>query len=108
MARALRDRLGDPEFRWVGGHRGLEGQVVPASGIPLTLLFLRSLRTVDVSIAALTDPLRLGASFPQAMAILAGFRPAAIFTTGGYVAMPSLPVRRLHPDQCNSGQGLAD
>ena len=36
------------------------------------------------------DPLRLGASVPQAAAILARTRPAAIFTTGGYVAVPVL------------------
>jgi UDP-N-acetylglucosamine--N-acetylmuramyl-(pentapeptide) pyrophosphoryl-undecaprenol N-acetylglucosamine transferase len=37
-----------------------------------------------------TDPLRLGASVPQAGAILAAQRPAAIFTTGGYMAVPVL------------------
>ena len=36
------------------------------------------------------DPIRLGASVPQAAAILARVRPAAIFTTGGYVAVPIL------------------
>ncbi len=36
------------------------------------------------------DPLRLAASVPQAAAILARTRPAAIFTTGGYVAVPVL------------------
>ena len=36
------------------------------------------------------DPIRLGASVPQAAAILAAERPAAIFTTGGYVAVPIL------------------
>ncbi len=36
------------------------------------------------------DPLRLLASVPQAAAILAATRPAAVFTTGGYVAVPTL------------------
>jgi UDP-N-acetylglucosamine--N-acetylmuramyl-(pentapeptide) pyrophosphoryl-undecaprenol N-acetylglucosamine transferase len=36
------------------------------------------------------DPLRLTASVPQAAAILARERPAAILTTGGYVAVPIL------------------
>jgi UDP-N-acetylglucosamine--N-acetylmuramyl-(pentapeptide) pyrophosphoryl-undecaprenol N-acetylglucosamine transferase len=36
------------------------------------------------------DPIRLGISIPQAVAILARRRPAAIFTTGGYVAIPVL------------------
>ncbi len=36
------------------------------------------------------DPVRLGLSVPQAAAYLARRRPAAIFTTGGYVAIPVL------------------
>ncbi len=39
---------------------------------------------------AVLDPIRLAASVPQAAAILARDRPAAIFTTGGYVAVPVL------------------
>ena len=39
---------------------------------------------------AILDPLRLGASVPQAAALLARERPDAIFTTGGYVAVPVL------------------
>ena len=63
---------------------------MPAAGIPLRRLVLRSLRTVDLGPHAILDPLRLGASVPQAAAILAGDRPDAIFTTGGYVAVPLL------------------
>ena len=62
--------------------------MVPGAGIPVTRLLLRSLRTVDASLPALVDPARLGASFPQALALLAGLRPSAVFTTGGYVALP--------------------
>ena len=36
------------------------------------------------------DPIRLSLSVPQAMAMLLLRRPAAIFTTGGYVALPVL------------------
>lgn len=43
-----------------------------------------------MDIHAVTDPLRLAASVPQAATILARERPAAIFTTGGYVAVPVL------------------
>ena len=53
-------------------------------------LALRSLRTVDLGPHAVLDPLRLAASVPQATAILASDRPDAIFTTGGYVAVPVL------------------
>jgi UDP-N-acetylglucosamine--N-acetylmuramyl-(pentapeptide) pyrophosphoryl-undecaprenol N-acetylglucosamine transferase len=53
-------------------------------------LALRSLRTVDLSVHAVLDPIRLALSVPQAAGILAAERPAAILTTGGYVAVPVL------------------
>jgi len=88
VARSLRARPDPPELSWIGGHRGLEASLVPAAGIPLTRLAARSLRTTSADVHALLDPLRLGVSVPQAAAILARERPAAIFTTGGYVAIP--------------------
>jgi UDP-N-acetylglucosamine--N-acetylmuramyl-(pentapeptide) pyrophosphoryl-undecaprenol N-acetylglucosamine transferase len=90
VARSLRDRPNAPELIWLGGHRGLEAALVKAAGIPVRRLALRSLRSVDMSIHAVLDPIRLAASVPQAAAILMGERPAAIFTTGGYVAVPTL------------------
>ena len=90
VARSLRDRPNAPELAWVGGHRGLEAALVRAAGIPVRRLALRSLRSVDMSVHAILDPLRLAVSVPQAAAILARERPAAIFTTGGYVAVPTL------------------
>ncbi len=94
VARSLLDADGRdgsaPQLTWVGGHRGLESSLVPAARIPFRRLVLRSLRTVDLNAHAVLDPIRLAASVPQAAAILARTRPAAIFTTGGYVAVPML------------------
>jgi UDP-N-acetylglucosamine--N-acetylmuramyl-(pentapeptide) pyrophosphoryl-undecaprenol N-acetylglucosamine transferase len=86
----LRARPDAAELRWVGGHRGLEAGLVPAAGIPFRRLALRSLRSVGLDVHAILDPLRLGAAVPQATTILLRDRPAAIFTTGGYVAIPVL------------------
>jgi UDP-N-acetylglucosamine:LPS N-acetylglucosamine transferase len=63
---------------------------VPAAGIPLTRLLLRSLRSAARDIHLVLDPIRLGLSIPQAFGLLLLRRPAAIFTTGGYVAIPTL------------------
>jgi len=63
---------------------------VPGSDIALRRLLLRSLRSTDRSIHLVLDPARLTLSVPQASAILVRERPAAIFTTGGYVAIPVL------------------
>jgi UDP-N-acetylglucosamine--N-acetylmuramyl-(pentapeptide) pyrophosphoryl-undecaprenol N-acetylglucosamine transferase len=90
VARSLSANPDAPELRWLGGHRGLEASLVPAAGIPLRRLSARSLRTTEADVHAVLDPIRLGLSVPQAAAILARERPAAIFTTGGYVAVPVL------------------
>ena len=88
VARSLRERAPEAQFRWLGGRRGLEASIVPAEGYPLELLVVRSLRTVDVSAHTVLDPLRLGASYPQALAMMLRHRPDVVFTTGGYLAMP--------------------
>jgi UDP-N-acetylglucosamine--N-acetylmuramyl-(pentapeptide) pyrophosphoryl-undecaprenol N-acetylglucosamine transferase len=90
VARSLRARPEAPDLTWLGGHRGLEAGIVRAAGIPFRRLALRSLRTVDRDAHLVMDPMRLGLSVPQAAAILVRERPAAIVTTGGYVAIPVL------------------
>lgn len=94
VARSLRTlRPAGPdaaELSWLGGHRGFEASLVRGAGIPLRRLALRSLRTVERDVHLVLDPARLAASVPQAAAILLRERPAAIFTTGGYVAIPTL------------------
>jgi UDP-N-acetylglucosamine--N-acetylmuramyl-(pentapeptide) pyrophosphoryl-undecaprenol N-acetylglucosamine transferase len=90
VARSLRARPDAPELTWLGGHRGLEASIVPATGIPLRRLLLRSLRSAGRDVHLVLDPVRLGLSVPQAFGLLLARRPAAIFTTGGYVAIPTL------------------
>ena len=80
----------DLELRWIGGHRGLEQEIVPRTGMKLERLWLRSLRTVDVSLPTLLDPVRLAASVPQALVLLLHRRPDVVYSTGGYVAIPVL------------------
>jgi UDP-N-acetylglucosamine--N-acetylmuramyl-(pentapeptide) pyrophosphoryl-undecaprenol N-acetylglucosamine transferase len=64
--------------------------MVPAAGYRFDRLWLRTLRTVDLSLATVTDPVRLAVSVPQAIAFLARWRPDVVYTTGGYVAIPVL------------------
>jgi UDP-N-acetylglucosamine--N-acetylmuramyl-(pentapeptide) pyrophosphoryl-undecaprenol N-acetylglucosamine transferase len=90
VARALKERTAEVEFRWIGGRRGLEQSIVAGAGYRLDRLWLRSLRTTELSLPTLLDPLRLAASFPQALLMVARYRPDVLFTTGGYVAIPLL------------------
>jgi UDP-N-acetylglucosamine--N-acetylmuramyl-(pentapeptide) pyrophosphoryl-undecaprenol N-acetylglucosamine transferase len=91
----LRSRLPELELRWLGGRRGLEQDIVPGADIQLERLWLRSLRTVDASLNTILDPLRLVASVPQALWQLIRWRPDAVYTTGGYVAIPVLAAAAL-------------
>jgi UDP-N-acetylglucosamine--N-acetylmuramyl-(pentapeptide) pyrophosphoryl-undecaprenol N-acetylglucosamine transferase len=95
VATSLRRRPDPPDLAWVGGRRGLEGELVPPAGIPLRRLLLRSLRSVQRDVHLVLDPFRLALSVPQALWWLARRRPAAAFTTGGYVAIPILIAARL-------------
>jgi UDP-N-acetylglucosamine--N-acetylmuramyl-(pentapeptide) pyrophosphoryl-undecaprenol N-acetylglucosamine transferase len=88
VAASLRRHEPGVELTWLGGHRGLEASLVREAGIPVRLLALRSLRSVERDVHLVLDPVRLGVSLPQALALLGRERPAAIFTTGGYVALP--------------------
>jgi UDP-N-acetylglucosamine--N-acetylmuramyl-(pentapeptide) pyrophosphoryl-undecaprenol N-acetylglucosamine transferase len=58
-------------------------------------LLLRSLRSVQRDLHLVLDPIRLALSLPQALWLLLRRRPAAVFTTGGYVAIPVLLAARL-------------
>ena len=51
-------------------------------------LIVRSLRSAGLSLHTVLDPARLAASIPQAWWLLGRIRPAALFTTGGYLALP--------------------
>jgi len=86
----LSQRRPDLDVRWLGGRRGMESDMVPTAGYRFDRLWLRTLRTVDVSAATVMDPIRLAASVPQALAFLARWRPDVVYTTGGYVAIPVL------------------
>ncbi len=95
VATSIRRRPAAPELDWVGGRRGLEAQLVPPAGFRLHRLALRSLRSVELNVHLVLDPIRLAASVPQALWLLFRRRPAAIFTTGGYVAIPVLIAARI-------------
>lgn len=95
VATSIRRRPGAPELDWVGGRRGLEAVLVPPAGFRLRRLRLRSLRSVERNVHLVLDPIRLMLSVPQALWWLVRHRPAAIFTTGGYVAIPILISARL-------------
>ena len=65
-----------------------------AAELPYHQLVVRSLRSTGADLHLVLDPLRLAASVPQAWGLLGRLRPAAIFTTGGYLALPLVAAAR--------------
>lgn len=70
--------------------------MVGPTGLPYRQLVVRSLRSGGVNAHLVLDPLRLGASIPQAWWLLARWRPDVVFTTGGYVGIPLVVAARAH------------
>ena len=94
VARALRDAQPGLEVSYIGGARGLERSLVADGELPYYQLVVRSLRSSGADLHLVLDPLRLAASVPQAWRLLGRLRPAAIFTTGGYLALPLVTAAR--------------
>jgi UDP-N-acetylglucosamine--N-acetylmuramyl-(pentapeptide) pyrophosphoryl-undecaprenol N-acetylglucosamine transferase len=94
VARALRDAQPELEVSYIGGARGLERTLVANGDLPYHQLVIRSLRSSGADLHIVLDPLRLAASVPQAWRLLGRLRPAAIFTTGGYLALPLVSAAR--------------
>jgi UDP-N-acetylglucosamine--N-acetylmuramyl-(pentapeptide) pyrophosphoryl-undecaprenol N-acetylglucosamine transferase len=95
VVQALRDARPDLELTYLGGVRGLEGRLVGEAGrLPYDQLVVRSLRTARRDVHLVLDPVRVGLSVPQAWWLLGRRRPAAIFSTGGYLALPLVMAAR--------------
>ena len=91
VARSLRRLRTDAEISWLGGGRGIESHLVPDEGYPLSLLAAPSLRPSGGDLwASLVDGLKLLWSIPQAIGLYRRVRPDVIFSTGGYIAIPTL------------------
>jgi UDP-N-acetylglucosamine--N-acetylmuramyl-(pentapeptide) pyrophosphoryl-undecaprenol N-acetylglucosamine transferase len=95
VANALRELRPEAELAYVGGVRGFERRLVGEAGdLPYHELVVRSLRSAGTSPHTILDPLRLTAATPQAWALLRRLRPAAVFSTGGYLAVPLVAAAR--------------
>ncbi|RLT31743.1 MAG: hypothetical protein DWI56_00285, partial [Candidatus Limnocylindrus sp.] len=91
VARTLRQQHPDAEIHWLGGQRGIERELLPVEGYPLTLLAAPSLRMSGAGfVATLRDAIALAVSIPQAVRYLLRLRPDVLFSTGGYIAIPAL------------------
>jgi UDP-N-acetylglucosamine--N-acetylmuramyl-(pentapeptide) pyrophosphoryl-undecaprenol N-acetylglucosamine transferase len=74
---------------WIGGANGVERQEAEKAGIPFRAVPVGKLRRyVDLRTAA--DALRIPAGVLRSWTIVRAFQPDVIFSTGGFVSVPTV------------------
>ncbi len=87
---ALRARGVAPlELLWIGSSGGIEGRMAAEQGIPFRAIQAGKLRRY-LSLENLIDFGRIPVGAAQALALLRRFRPEVIFSTGGFVSVPTV------------------
>lgn len=87
---ALRARGVAPlELLWIGSGGGIEGRMAAEQGIPFRAIQAGKLRRYR-SLENLIDFGRIPVGAAQALALLRRFRPEVIFSTGGFVSVPTV------------------
>lgn len=87
LAVAERLRAMGSAVAWLGTHRGLEAEVVPAAGIPISFLSVHGLRGKG-ALALVLAPFRLLLGLWQALNVIRRIRPGAVLGMGGFASGP--------------------
>lgn len=85
----LRGRGALREALWIGSHGGVEADAARDAGIPFRAIQTGKLRRY-LSIHTLADAARFPVGLVQARRALATFRPDIVFSTGGFVSVPTV------------------
>jgi UDP-N-acetylglucosamine--N-acetylmuramyl-(pentapeptide) pyrophosphoryl-undecaprenol N-acetylglucosamine transferase len=85
VARELNARGPDPLF--IGTRSGFEARLVPAAGFPLEFIEIGGLKRVGL-VRALRTLAQLPKSVGKVFVLFKRYRPAAVFSMGGYAAGP--------------------
>lgn len=91
IANALKARVPDAEFLFVGAEGRMEMEKVPAAGYKIEGLWISGLQR-KLTFANLSFPFKLISSLMKAKRILRNFKPDAVIGTGGYASGPMLRV----------------
>jgi UDP-N-acetylglucosamine--N-acetylmuramyl-(pentapeptide) pyrophosphoryl-undecaprenol N-acetylglucosamine transferase len=91
IANALKARLPDAEFLFVGAEGRMEMEKVPAAGYKIEGLWISGLQR-RLTLSNLAFPFKVISSLLKAKRILKDFKPDAVIGTGGYASGPMLRV----------------
>lgn len=94
VARALRQMLPELEPIFIGTDRGIDAGLVPAAGFRLELMSTLPFRGGG-ALGASRGMLSVAKSLPRSRALLKQYSPRAVFSVGGYAAVPIALAARL-------------
>ena len=89
LVQAIRERVPEAEFLYVGTAQGLEADIVPKEGIPFDTIDLQGFER-RLTLANLKRGFKALAGLKKARRIVKQFQPDAAIGTGGYVCGPIL------------------
>ena len=89
IVRAIRERVPEAEFLYVGTKHGLESDIVPKEGLPFVTVELQGFER-HISLANVKRAGMAMVGVGKAMRIVKRFRPDVAIGTGGYVCGPIL------------------
>ena len=85
------------EVLWIGSHKGAERAAAERAGIPFAAIHTGKLRRY-FDLKTVTDSARIPVGIAQAWRELRAFEPDVVFSTGGYVSVPTvIAARRIAP-----------
>src|SRR5205085_2852433 len=85
---SLLEKQYQAEVLYLGSDDGLENELAPAAGFPLTVIKAGKLQRY-VSWSTVTGMDRVPVGITQAVGIIRKFRADVVFTSGGYVTVPA-------------------
>lgn len=85
VARELQAR--GAQIMWLGTRRGLESEVVPKAGLPITYVEVRGLRGNGL-VGWLLAPFRIARALAAVIGVINGFKPSVVLGMGGFVTGP--------------------
>src|SRR5437764_13580215 len=94
VARALHAR--GHRLLFLGSGEKMEAQIVPEAGFDIRFIRTGALNRDSLK-ARVSSAYRIPAGIVDATRLLGQFRPAAVFSTGGYVAGPVMMAAILRP-----------
>jgi UDP-N-acetylglucosamine--N-acetylmuramyl-(pentapeptide) pyrophosphoryl-undecaprenol N-acetylglucosamine transferase len=85
----LRQRQAIADLLWIGSHTGLERDAAANAGVPFASIETGKLRRY-FSWRTATDAARIPIGLVQARRLVRRFQPTVVFSTGGFVSVPTV------------------